>query len=166
MDAFNSLPCHCRSPGNLNTPPQSHSQSKSIWPEMAGNHGKLNLFLSVRAQQLKWAILGYADCLKPQIQSFPSICSRVTGDTSQVLSVQAASCTLSTKISAITQVLPSQKGERVSPAWHTQHCDPVGLPTCLPLSPGTSPQPTRNHFVQDFLKAPGTGVGPLQQNHT
>lgn len=45
VDAFNLLPCHCRSLGNLNTPPQSHSQSKSVWPEMPGNHGKPNLLL-------------------------------------------------------------------------------------------------------------------------
>lgn len=75
-----------------------------------------------------------------QIQSLPSICSRVTGDTSQALHAQAARCTLCTTISAISQVLPSQKGECASPAG----LNSTETPHTPPSQPRHLPQPTRN----------------------
>lgn len=68
---------------------------------------------------------------------------------------------MNTTVSPISQVLPSLKGGGISPAWQNS----TETPHTPPSQPRDLSQPTRNHFAQDFLTAPGKGVAPLQQNH-
>ena len=111
-DDFNLLLCHCRSPGNLNTPPQSHTQSKkTIWLETM-QHYLLKQVCSCLCQSSPAQTYYFRICwpLRHKIMLFPSICSRVKGDALPAFNVQAVSSILSAK-SATTQLLAlSERG--------------------------------------------------------